>query len=185
MKYVITIAVSSSVSCLVDCASIPPITLLQAIRPAPTEHADASGMSTIEFYSSRVRTPPDLNQEEFLWNNDFGNNYFLHEPSHRDYTSCTNDGTTMQPVREVRGRYGAPPDVVSLAPGRHIVKTEARDFVLATMPTGIEPGTRTLVNLQRGRKRVPERVTETDLVLTWDSQVFGWRAKGSTSLDSQ
>jgi hypothetical protein len=185
MKYAIAIAASSSVACLVGCASTQHIAVSEAVGPAPTEIAETSGKSVLQVYSARVKAPIDPNREEFLWNNDFGKNDFLYEPAHTDYTICTEDGKVLQRVRNARGPQDAEPTAVPLPPGRYLVKAEARDFGLVTIPVVIEPGKPTVVNLQRYRKPVSESAAKTDLVWLGDRRIVGWRAKSSSPLDRQ
>jgi hypothetical protein len=185
MKYAIAIVVSSSVACLVGCASTPQTAISEGVGPAPAERAEASGKSVLQVYSERVKAPTDLNREEFLWNNDFGKNDFLCEPAHTDYTICTQDGKILQPMRNARGPQDTEPAAVPLPPGRYVVKAEATDFGLVTIPVVIKPGKPTVVNLQRYRKPVCEPAAKTDLVWLGDSRIVGWRAKSSSPLDSQ
>ena len=78
MRYVCLMAVSVAVLCLVGCASPAKLTVSEPVGPAPTERAGTPDGSGLQASSGKVRAPVDVNMEEFLWNNDFGRNEFLH-----------------------------------------------------------------------------------------------------------
>src|ERR1039458_3076409 len=121
MQYVIAIVVSSSVACLVGCASTPQIAITEGVGPAPTGQAEASGKSVLQVYSARVKVLTDLNREEFLWNNDFGKNDFLYEAAHTDYTICRRDGKVFQRVRNARNPNRSEEHTSELQSLRHLV----------------------------------------------------------------
>ena len=185
MKFAIVIVVSSSVACLVGCASTPQIAISEGVGPAPMERAEAPGKSVLQVYSARVKALTDLNREEFLWNNDFGKNAFLYEAAHTDYTICTRDGKVLQRVRNARNPNDPEPAVVPLPPGNYEVKANARGFGLVTIPVVIEPGNVTMVNLQRGENPVVASVAKSNAVLLGDYRIVGWRANSSAWPESQ
>ena len=78
MRYTGSIAASVAVLCLVGCASPAKLASSEPVRPAPTERAGTPDGSRLQASSGKVRAPVDVNMEEFLWNNDFGRNEFLH-----------------------------------------------------------------------------------------------------------
>jgi hypothetical protein len=180
MKYVASIALSSLAGCLAGFASSAPLAITEAVGPAPTEHAQATGKSTLEVYTARVRAPVDLNREVFEWNNDFGKNDFLYEAAHSDYTILSADGKVLQQVRNARGPSDFQPAVVSLAPGTYKIRAKARDYGEVTIPVVIEAARLTSVNLERYRSPVSDSVPRTDLVLLGRDRVVGWKAKADT-----
>jgi hypothetical protein len=185
MKYASSIVVSTVAVCLVGSAWSSPLTMSGLVGPAPTERAKASASSLLQVYSARVRAPIDVNQEEFLWNNDFGKNDFLYEPAHSDYTICTRNGKVLERVRNARNPNDPELTVVSLPPGDYEVKAKARNFGLVTIPVVIEAGKLTTVNLQRGENPVVESVAKANAVLLGGYRIVGWQAKTSAWPNSQ
>jgi hypothetical protein len=185
MKYTILIAASNALLCLVGCASPSQLAISDPVGPAPTEHGQAIGNSSLQVYSARVRAVVDPNKEEFLQNNDFGKNDFKYEPAHTDYTICSQDGKVLQKVRNARGPDDAEPAVVPLAPGHYKIEAKARDYGMVVVPVVVESGKLTTVNLQRNRQPVPEPVAKTDMVLLGHSRIIGWRAKEASPADTQ
>jgi hypothetical protein len=184
MKYTTLIVASNVLVCLVGCASPSPIAISEPVGPAPTVHGHATGSSSLQVYTARVRAPVDLNREVFMENNDFGRNDFLYEPAHTDYSICSKDGKVLQQVCNARGPNDPEPAVVPLAPGAYEIKAKARDYGLVTIPVVIEPGKLTSVNLQRNRKVIAGPVPKTELVLLGKNRIVGWRAKEATPSDS-
>ncbi len=185
MKYVSSILVSTAAVCLIGCASAAPVAVVGPVGPAPTGRAKASGGSSLQVYSARVRALVDVNKEEFLWNNDFGKNDFLYEPAHSDYTICTRDGTVLEHVRNARTANDPEPAVVPLPPGNYEVKAKARDYGVVTIPVVVEAGKLTVVNLQRGGNPVADSVAKANAVLLGGYRIVGWQAKRSAWPDSQ
>jgi len=176
MKYVNTIVVSTAMVCMVGCASSAPLTVSGPVGPAPTERAKASGRSSLQVYSARVRAPVDPNKEEFLWNNDFGKNDFLYEPAHSDYTIYTQDGKVFEHVKNARNYEDPRPATVSLPPGTYRIEARARNFGSVTIPVVVEADKLTVVNLQRGANPVVASVDRNDAVLLGGDRIVGWRA---------
>lgn len=185
MKHIILIAASNALVCLVGCASPSPLAVSQAGGPAPTKHGQATGNSSLQVYSARVRIPVDLNEDEFLSNNDFGRNDFLYETAHTDYTVYSQDGKVLKEVRNAWGPKDPEPAVVPLAPGTYKIKAKARGFGLVTIPVVIEPGKLTTVNLQRDRQPVANSAAKADLVWLGNSRIVGWKAKETTPAESR
>jgi len=185
MKFGIAIVVSSSVACLIGCASTSQIAISEGVGPAPTGLAEAQGKSVLQVYSARVKAPTDLNREEFLVNNRFGKNDFLCEAAHTDYTICTRDGEVLQRVRNARNPNDPEPAQVPLPPGSYEVKANARGFGLVTIPVVVEPGKLTMVNLQRGENPVVSSVAKSNAVLLGGHLIVGWRANSSSGSESQ
>ena len=185
MKYVSSIVVSTAVVCLIGCASAEPVAVSGPVGPAPAGRAQASGRSSLQVSSARVRAPVDVNKEEFLWNNDFGKNDFSYEPAHSDYTICTRDGKVLEHVRNARNANDPEPAVVPLPPGNYEVKAKARDYGVVTIPVVVEAGKLTLVNLQRGENPVVDSVAKANAVLLGGYRIVGWQAKSSAWPDSQ
>ena len=185
MKYVSSIVVRTAVVCLIGCASAEPVAVSGPVGPAPAGRAQASGRSSLQVSSARVRAPVDVNKEEFLWNNDFGKNDFSYEPAHSDYTICTRDGKVLEHVRNARNANDPEPAVVPLPPGNYEVKAKARDYGVVTIPVVVEAGKLTLVNLQWGENPVVDSVAKANAVLLGGYRIVGWQAKSSAWPDSQ
>lgn len=185
MRYASLIVMSTAAVCLVGCASAAPVAVVGPVGPARTACAKASGRSSLQVYSARVRAPVDVNKEEFLWNNDFGKNDFLYELAHSDYTICTWDGKVLQHVRNARNLDDPEPAVVPLPPGQYEVKAKASDDGVVTIPVVVEAGELTMVNLQRGENPVVDSVAKANAVLLGGYRIVGWQATSSAWPDSQ
>ncbi len=175
MKCASLIVVSSTVVCLVGCASPAHLTVADPVGPAPTAGVVKSGDSQLRVYTARERAPVDINKEEFLWNNDFGRNDFLYEPAHTDYTIYTMDGKAVEHVKNARNYEDPQPAVVSLSPGEYKIVARARDYGWVTIPVVIEPHKLTVVNLQRSPNPAVESVDRADAVLLGGDRIVGWR----------
>jgi hypothetical protein len=176
MKCASLIVVSSTVVCLVGCASPAHLAVSEPVGPAPTGSAMTSAGSELQVYSARVRAPVDLNKEEWLWNNDFGRNDFLYEAAHTDYTIYTQDGKVFKQVKNARNYEDPKPAVVSLPPGTYKIEARARDFGWVTIPVVIDQNKLTVVNLQRSLNPAVESVDRSNAVLLGGNRIVGWRA---------
>ncbi len=184
MRYVSSIVIGGAMVCLTGCASSAPLTVSGPVGPAPDGRTEASGSSSLQVYSARVRAPADVYKEEFLWNNDFGRNDFLYEPAHSDYTIYTQDGKVLRHVHNARGPDDPQPAVVPLPPGNYEVKAKARGIGMITIPVVVEVGKQTTVNLQRGQNPVVKSIDRTNAVVL-DHLIVGWRAESSARPDNQ
>lgn len=115
-------------------------------------------------------------RQEFLWNNQFGDNGFHYGLAHTDYTIYTPDGKVFQKVQNARGFDDPGPTVVSLPPGRYEVEAAAQDYGTVNIPMVIEPGKLTVVNLQRTLNPVMASVDRKDAVVLGGDRIIGWRS---------
>ena len=177
MKRISALTLVGTMACLTGCATgSPEIRLSEAVGPAPGAASEAGNASTLQVYSARQRQAYiDVNLEEFRMNNDFGRNDFLYEAAPGDYTICTADGQVLRRVHNSRNSEDETPAVVNLAPGRYTVLAQARDLGTVEVPIVVEPGKRTVVNLQRYR-RIADTAEKTELVWLPGSMVVGWKA---------
>ncbi len=175
MKCASLIAVSSTVVCLVGCASPAQLTVADPVGPAPTTGVVKSAGSQLEVYTARERAPLDINKEEFLWNNDFGRNDFLYESAHTDYTIYTMDGMVFEHVKNARNYEDPQPAVVSLPPGEYKIKARAQDYGWVNIPVVIEAHKLTVVNLQRDPNPAVGSVDRAEAVLLGGDRIVGWR----------
>jgi hypothetical protein len=185
MKYTIVLAMGSVIGGLVGCASPSPMAVSEAVGPAPAGGEASRGSSALQVYSARLRSPVDLNREEFLANNDFGKNDLVYRPAHTDYTIYSQDGKLVREVHNAWGPNDPEPTVVPLSPGRYTVQARARGYGVVSVPVVIEAGKLTTVNLQRYRKPVPESAPRTELVLLGHNRVVGWKATATTPAENR
>jgi hypothetical protein len=176
MKCAGLILASSTVACLVGCASPAHLAVSEPVGPAPSAGAITSEGSELQVYTARARVPVDLNKEEWLWNNDFGRNDFLYEATHTDYTIYTQDGKVFKHVKNARNYEDPKPAVVSLPPGTYKIEARARDFGWVTIPVVIGENKLTVVNLQRSPNPEVESVDRSKAVMLGGNRIVGWRA---------
>lgn len=176
MKCASLIVASSTMMCLVGCASPAHLTVSEPVGPAPTAGVIRSGGSQLQVYSAREKAPIDLNKETFLYNNDFGRNDFLYEAAHTDYTIYTDNGKVVEHVKNARNYEDPQPAVVSLPPGNYRIEARARDYGWVTIPVVIEEHKLTVVNLQRSPNPAVESIDRADAVLLGGNRIVGWRA---------
>jgi hypothetical protein len=170
---------------LVACASTPVhYQLSQAVGPAPKANADIEVQSGLQVYSARQRKDVDVNQEEWLMNNDFGKNEFLYEAAPSDYSIYTESGTLLMRVHNARRVDDERAAVVALPPGRYEVLAHARQVGEVTVPVVIEPGKLTVVNLQRNRHLANGSLDKKDFVWLQGYRMVGWRANATASASS-
>ncbi len=179
MKLAYSFVLTSTLIWAVGCTSTSHLTQLAPVGPAPTEAPQKQGRGDLEIYSARVRAPVDLNREEFFWNNDFGKNDFLYEPSHTSYTLYTADGAFLRKVRNANDMNDANPTLVDLPPGEYRIQAEAEQYgggtFTVTIPVFVEPGLTTVVHLDASWQ--PPRGVDAKLAVKLpNGNYVGWRA---------
>lgn len=94
---------------------------------------------------------------------------------HADYTIYQN-GRRVEYVRNTTGDYAKRPHVISLPPGRYVVKTEAQDYLHVEVPVVIDAGRRTTVHLDNGWH--PDALASKSQIVTLPSgHAVGWNAE--------
>lgn len=165
--------------CTVGCATDTRVALLKPVGPDPALAAQSSGPGYLQVYSARERAPIDLNTEDFLWNNDFGKNEFLHWTAHTRYSLYAPDGHLLQQVRNSTGMNDANPTAVKLSPGVYQVEAEAEDYNDVTLnvmvPVLIEPGLTTVVHLDGNSNTTIPRKQSDELVRLPNGNIVGWQ----------
>jgi hypothetical protein len=185
MRHIFLIAAGDALICLVGCVSPRQTAISEAVGPAPTDDDTLRGESALQVYSAREKVPVDLNEDEFMQNNDFGRGDFFDKGAHTDYSIFSQNGRLLEQVHNARGPNDPQPSVVPLAPGKYKIKVEVRDYGLVTIPVVIKPGKVTEVNLQRGRQPVEASAPGNELVVLGDSRVVGWKATATTAPNGQ
>ncbi len=179
MKHANLLVLVLGIVWIAGCASAPREVAVAPIGPAPGQVTQQNGDGSLVIYSARARANPDVNTQEWLWNNDYGRNAFRYAPAHTAYTIYALDGKVLKQVPNARGPDDEMPTVVMLPAGAYRVKAEAIDSggnrVEVLVPVVIKPGQTTLAYLEGGWKPKGTH-TETELTrLPW-GQPIGWRA---------
>jgi hypothetical protein len=66
---------------------------------------------------------------------------------HSDYYICNSQGKRLEHVDNANGYYAQSPRVISLPPGKYLVKARAKDTLRIDVPVVIKPGEITRVHL--------------------------------------
>ncbi len=94
---------------------------------------------------------------------------------HTDYDIYNLRGGKVRHVSNSTGKYSEDAEVVSLPPGKYIIKAQAQGYARVSVPVVIEPGRRTRVHLDA--KWSPPQGTQTAvLVITPGGYPVGWRS---------
>ena len=188
MKHLSSLALLISAACLAGCASIPRTALLEPVGPGPALSSDASAQGALRVYSARENARVDLNGEEFLWNNDFGRNEFLHLASYTAYTIYSPQGEVVARVTNSRNPNDGKPELVTLAPGDYRVVAQAEDYnnvtFNAVVPVVIRAGAITRIYLTQDRQPATQP-DKADVVYLPNGRIAGWRAVDSKTADTK
>lgn len=98
---------------------------------------------------------------------------------HANYYLYDDEGNELEYIRNSRGYYSKAPIVLTLAPGKYLVRARAKGIVQADVPVVIKAGQTTEVHLD-GNWQPPSGVSETKLVSTPTGYFVGWRAADSS-----
>jgi hypothetical protein len=150
--------VMAIVPLLVSCAPAP-MTLAPVGPGAFAPPAFARGMGALQVY-----TEPEEYYEDDM-------SYF----PHTDYQLLTPDGKHLRRVWNHNTHEDETPAVVSLPPGRCVVRARAEFYGLVSVPVVVEPNKLTKVILQPGWSPGPN-VSYSDLVQIPEGYFVGWRA---------
>jgi hypothetical protein len=130
MKRIPAIIGTVSILLFVGCASTPVV--VSPIGPNPNRPESQSANGQLEVFSAQTgRTEGD-------------NPTWL---QHTDYTIYNQQGQAVKRVRNTVGYYATAPHVISLPPGKYLVKAEAKDYPDVTVPVIIDRGRLTRVHL--------------------------------------
>jgi len=179
MKYAIPFAMAAAaVIGLAGCASTPKLAVVEPVGPAPTKGASGSGDGSLVIYSARIPAERDLNQDEWLSENDFGTTTLRYEPAHSPYTVYTKSGEYVEKVSNAFDETDATPSVVALPAGAYRVEAQALNCdgtrLLVTLPVVIESGQTTVVHLEGGWR--PQGYVNNDVAKLPCGRIIGWRA---------
>jgi len=155
-------------SFLAGCASTP--VALGPVGPNPLSDIGMASEGQLQVFSSLAQESDDQNQgsEDPVWY------------QHTDYTIRDLHGRLVRRVDNTVGHYSQAPRVVTLPPGRYLVKAHAKDYLQVEVPVTIERGRTTRVHLDDNWKP-PAVAPKRDVVSMPDGTPVGWRAKvGST-----
>jgi hypothetical protein len=167
--------------CLIGCASNPRVTVLGPVGPAPVGRAGTTPEGCLQVYAARQKAHVDMNEAEFLQNNDFGKNDFRYRPAHSDYTIYTENGKFVEHIRNARDRNDSVPTLVTLPAGTYRIAAKAEingSRMDVMLPVRIAPGQCTQVHLQ-GNWKPHRQFDNRDVVRLPDGQIAGWRATGN------
>lgn len=99
---------------------------------------------------------------------------------HTDYYLLNKNGKELKHVDNNLGRYATAPRLISLAPGRYLVKAKAKDYLWVKVPVVVKAGETTRVHLDENW-RTPGNVSQSELVKIPGGYPIGW----STSIAKQ
>ena len=184
MKYMQIFATAGILVGIAVCASAPRVAVQEPVGPCHRVASPAATDSVLVVYSARRPADVDLNVQELLWNNDFGQNEFMYEPAHTDYTIYTSDGQVFKRVSNASGRNDGIPASVSLPAGIYTVEAEAERQGTLTMtvqiPVVVEAGQTTMVHLEPTWERRAALKEAGNWVRLFDGRVIGCRADART-----
>ncbi len=140
----------------------PPLTLAP-VGPAPLAAGPgmpASGLGQLQVFTETDEYEVDHDVPFF---------------PHRDYEVCTAEGKRLKRVWNSQSHEDETPAMVSLPPGRYLVKADAEFYGPVTVPVLIAPNALTKVVLQPGWKP-GQTVADSQLVRMPEGYFIGWRA---------
>ena len=179
MKYSSAVLLAGAVAWLTGCASVSRVVVVEPVGPGPADGSGGTGAGSLVIYSARALVDVDVNLAEWRWNNDFGRNDFLYEPSHSAYTIYAQNGEVFKHVRNARYSTDDTPMVVALPAGSYNVEAVGincnSERVKVVMTVVIQPGQTTLANLEGGWSPTGQ-YNETQVAKLPCGRVIGWRA---------
>jgi hypothetical protein len=157
-KSILIISEIALICLLAGCSSTP--VALAPVGPSPIYSLPTAGKGQLEVFSAlsgRVE----------------GDNPTWYQ--HSDYYVCNTRGRRLEHVDNAIGEYSEAPRIVTLPPGKYIVKARAKGILLAEVPVIIEPGQITKVHLD-GNWQPQATARKTELVKAPAGYPVGWRA---------
>lgn len=152
------------IALLTGCAT--PVAL-RPIGPNPNENVGAAGVGELQVFSRMTTVSDDENLAESgipPWR------------QHTAYNIYAQNGGLVEHIGNSAGHYEEKPSVVSLTPGQYLIKAQASDYLMVTVPVTIEAGRVTSVHLD-GDWAVPRGAHFKQVVTAPDGTPIGWRAK--------
>jgi len=188
MKYISTMALAGAMVWLAGCASAPKVVVVEAVGPGPVVSSQGAGDGSLVIYSARKAADVDVNMAEWRYNNDFGKNDFLNEPSHTDYTIYARNGEVFKHVSNGRSPNDYVPTVVTVPAGTYKVEAEAVNCdsvpVTVLMTVVIKPGQTTMAHLEGGWNPLSQE-DGVELARLPCGRAIGWRAPEAGFASSQ
>lgn len=127
------------------------------VGPNPVNLTDNSDSGRLQVFSALVgRTE--------------GNNPTWYQ--HRGYVILDRNGKTVMHVGNQVGKYDPSPQVVSLKPGKYVVKAESQDYLSVEIPVQVERGRITRLHLDDTWK--PAYSSGSELVTLPSGTPVGW-----------
>ena len=156
MKHVFTLAGIALTSLLLGCST--PVAV-GPVGPNPAALENPARNGRLEVFSALApRTE--------------GNNPTWYQ--HTDYTVYSQQGKVVKRVDNADGYYSSEPRLVSLPPGKYLVKAEAKDYLSVAVPVVIDSGRITKVHLDDTWRPADNR--KTALVTLPGGNPIGWSA---------
>jgi hypothetical protein len=164
MKSVFCILGAGLIAALVGCATTPPVALAP-VGPNPNGNESMAANGQLQVFSSLAQQSDNENQgsTDPVWY------------QHTDYRIFTLDGKLVRRVDNTIGHYERAPRLVSLPPGRYLVKAEAKDYYSVAVPVTIERGRTTRVHLD-DKWTPPADAPKRGIVSTPAGNPVGWKA---------
>ena len=160
MKSSYLIGVTLVSSFLAGCSSTP--VSLAPVGPNPTGAESDATTGRLEVYSAL---------QECHDGNEYDTNPVWYQ--HTDYVVCNLNGKRIRHVSNSVGHYAQRPCAIALAPGKYLVKAEAKDYMSVVVPVVIRPGRTTRVHLDDAWN--PGALTpESELVSAPTGHPVGW-----------
>jgi len=151
-------------SFLAGCSSTP--VALGLVGPNPFSDIGMGSEGQLQIFSSLTQESDDQNQgsTDPVWY------------QHTDYTIRDLHGRLVRRVDNTVGHYSQAPRVVTLPPGRYLVKAQAKDYLQVEVPVTIERCRTTRVHLDDNWKPPPV-APKRDVVSMPDGTPVGWRSE--------
>ncbi len=140
------------------CASAPVVVATVGPNPAGLDHHARDGQ--LQVFSDLVGRTEGDNPTWY---------------QHKDYTIYDQQGRRVEHVRNTVGYYARRPNLISLPPGKYVVRAEAKDYLFVKVPVVIESGRITKVHLDGDWQ--PSAADKQELVSLPTGIPVGWAAK--------
>jgi hypothetical protein len=164
MKSIRLLLGAGLISMLVGCASTP--VAVAPVGPNPAGAKSLASQSGLQVFSSLAEQSDDQNQgdNDDAWYQH--TDYYIYDLHHR----------LIKHVDNTIGHYEKAPRLVTLPPGKYLVKAQAKDYFWVNVPVTIKRGRTTRVHLDQDWQ-IPTYAAKTDVVSLPDGNPVGWRAE--------